>query len=446
MIFNIQIKNVQHVSELTYTIDLSENRIHCIVGKNGVGKTTLIRAIRNIQFTDTYATTASPYIFNEESNVTYQIDNEKYSFIFDAKINSIDTKEIIKEEIKDNIFVELPIPHGERFSYFQTLSNIDETLKQCIILNQYEDPVELIEFLKGIYNSDRFDNLKVFYVKNKPYYFILKDHDYYIREDYFSSGEYFVVSLYKMIQRKRKCITIDEIDISLDAHAQVNLIKQLRIFCEKYNVNIIFTTHSLPLMKTLTYEELFYMDNSQGFVTVENQSYSYIKSLLFGFHGWDRYILTEDVTLQDYIEHTISKDDIRYRYKIIHIGGASQVVDLMNRNSRENFLSLEVNVISVLDGDQNGKGYLRKQNNVFLLPFQSVEKDLYAYYLDNDPGIPRVPDKIKFNGKSPDKTLYNALTHPWEGAMTKEQIFDFLNDKKPKDALKFKTDIVRFLT
>ncbi|WRL07280.1 hypothetical protein RO494_03640, partial [Pseudomonas aeruginosa] len=41
-----------------------------------------------------------------------------------------------------------------------------------------------------------------------------------------------------------------------------------------------------------------------------------------------------------------------FTYQIIHVGGGSNVVDLMRQNSTEGFFSTPENVISVLDGDQ----------------------------------------------------------------------------------------------
>ena len=49
------------------TFDLSENKIICITGKNSVGKTTLIRAIKNLTISSTFQETAAPYIFNKNS-------------------------------------------------------------------------------------------------------------------------------------------------------------------------------------------------------------------------------------------------------------------------------------------------------------------------------------------------------------------------------------------
>ena len=172
--------DVQHIKELYFRIELS-NKLMCIVGKNSVGKTTLIRAIKNLTSANTFAKTASPYIFKDNSNIRYIIDGAIYNFHYNPKLQVIDTKSIINEKIKQNIYAELPIPHGERFNHFQRLSEIDEELRKCISLKEYSKPDDLIEFLSKIYKSDRFENLKEIKIKGKRYYFLLKEDDFYIR-------------------------------------------------------------------------------------------------------------------------------------------------------------------------------------------------------------------------------------------------------------------------
>merc|ERR1711879_883483 len=176
-----------------------------------------------------------------------------------------------------------------------------------------------------IYGENRFEKLKQVEIKKTTYYFILKDEAdrYYIREDYFSSGEYFVVNLFKQIQQGKKLIVIDEIDISLDASAQVNLVKVLREYCEQYETNIVFTTHSLALMKTLQDDELYYMETfqKQGIdqISVMARSYNFVKSVMYGFTGFDRYILTEDKCLANYIEYiiTTSGQNLFFQHQVI---------------------------------------------------------------------------------------------------------------------------------
>ncbi|WP_422397690.1 AAA family ATPase [Shewanella baltica] len=63
MDFNVTISNVQHILNLEFNVDLSSNKVTGIVGLNGVGKTTLIRAIKNLQSSDTFLKTASPAFF-----------------------------------------------------------------------------------------------------------------------------------------------------------------------------------------------------------------------------------------------------------------------------------------------------------------------------------------------------------------------------------------------
>lgn len=443
MHFKFTLLNIQHIKELNFSVDLSKNELMCIVGKNGVGKTTLIRSIKTLKYADTFTETASPYIFNHDSCIIYTINGKEYNFKYNVKLKVIDTKTIIDDEIKNSIYVELPIPHGERFN-FKRLSKIDGTLRKNISLREYTRPDELILFLSNVYNSDRFVNLKEISVKGSKYYFILRDDDFYIREDYLSSGEYFVINLYKMIQRKCKLIVIDEIDISLDASAQVNLLKELRAYCSDYEVNIIFTTHSLPLMKMLIDSELYYMEKDDSVVSLRNASYHYVKSILFGFQGWGKYILTEDKVLKEYLEYLISqsREAIFFEYIIIYIGGAQNVVDLMNRNKKEQFFSSLVNVIAVLDGDQRSYSFCEedkdKDKKIFFIPFESVEKQLKEHY---DRGG---RDGLPFVKQANDaKQLYKSLTKTEK--MSNVEIFSFISERKTCEVEKFSNDLITFL-
>lgn len=441
MDFNCKLFNIQHINELSFSIDLSKNQLMCIVGKNGVGKTTLIRAIKNLKSADTFTKTASPNIFTNDSRIIYTIDKNVYDYTYNPKLRVIDTKKIIDTRIKESISVELPIPFGERFSHFQRLGEIDEELRKNISLQEYGTPKELIDFLSSIYKSNRFDTLKEVTVKGQKYYFILKEDGFYIREDYLSSGEHFVINLYKMIQRKCKLIVIDEIDISLDASAQVNLIRQLRTFCVNYEVNITFTTHSLALMKTLTEPELYYMESDKAVISFRNVSYNYIKSELFCFIGWDKYILTEDLMLENYLTYLIDQSTaaIFFKYKIIHIGGWSQVISLMERNRKNNFLSASDNVISVLDGDQNQK-FNGRRDRVLFIPFDSVEKQLFCHYTNNE-----LPADFVFTKtpKSP-RELYNSIKE--RRYVSDKQIFDFISQNKTNEVEEFIDQLIRFLT
>jgi ABC-type multidrug transport system ATPase subunit len=444
MHISIEIKNVQHIRALNFTADLSENKLTCLVGKNSTGKTTLVRAFKNLYSADTFKKTASPYIFSNQSEIIYRVGDKDFQFKFNPKIRLLDTKDLIPKEIKSSIYVELPLPHGERFNHFQKLANIDDELRSKIATKTYETPRSIINFLKDIYQSDRFMNLKRAHIKGDNYYFILLNDDYYIREDYLSSGEYFLINLFKAIEKNKKCIVIDEIDLSLDASAQVNLIHELRKFCQSQGVNIIFTTHSLALMKTLRTDELHFVSEDNGHITSTPKSYNYIKSLLFGFKGWDRYILTEDDVLKNYIEYVASliSPTPFFKFKIIYIGGSANVTDLMKRNRIDNFLSSPENVISILDGDQKHIRHVRDEKRAYCIPFESIEKDLFGHYESKCPEIPRV-DLSDVSESKKAKKLYKRLIQ--KQLMTEAEIFELLNKSREHEVAELKRMLESFL-
>lgn len=421
MLLRVQIDRVQHVERLLLELNLAQNKLTCIVGKNGVGKTTLIRAIRNLSNADTFLRTASPDIFSAESHISYHVDGTEIRFDYDSNIRALNCRAPIPEQIRRLCVAELPMPHGERFHFFPMISEADADIRRQIILEEYSRPQELIEFLSDIYSSDKFESLVETVIRGRSYYSILRGDNRYVREDYLSSGEYFLINLYRTMKGGARLIAVDEIDLSLDAAAQVHLLRRLRKFCEQYHCNVLFTTHSLAMMRMLTPSELLYMDRREAGIELVPASYSYIKTLLFGFAGWDRYILTEDAVLHDFLEAIIQRycAHVFYRYRVIYVGGGPQVADLLRRNEVEGFLSESENVIAILDGDLEGQAFANHPR-IYFLPIDSVEKALFQSYGEND--FPyRYPCPRTFT--SP-KELFNALQSA--EVMSRAQIHSYL--------------------
>ena len=433
----IRLESIQHVASLTLDMDLSAPGLVCLVGRNGTGKTTLVRALRNLSSADTFVRTATPYAFSPTSRITYEVDGAVVVFAYDENIRSLNCREVIPSELRGLISAELPMPHGARFNYFKSASEADLDIRRAITLGTNGNPHELIAFLAEIYSSERYSRMVEVTVKGKNYYAIVNDNGTYIREDYLSSGEYFLINLYRTIKGSAQLIVIDEIDISLDAAAQANLSAWLRKFCARYGRKILFTTHSLALMRQLEASELFYIDDTQGVISITPRSYSYTKARLFGFAGWDKYILTEDEVLLGFIEAVIERYclQIFFRYKIIFIGGAPQVVSLMKHNEREQFLSSPDNVIAILDGDQRDvKSVVHP--GVHMIPIESVEKAIYEES-QVDCHFPFATGRDTFTGA---KDFYNYLQQ--QGIATQKQIFKYLMDRN-QEALQEISGVLR---
>ncbi len=394
--FQIELKNIQHIDSLNYTIDLSTPKLHCLVGKNGVGKTTLIKAIQNFKQTDTLDKLSRLNIIKEDSEITYTIDGNRYQF-FPQMIDDkyiLDTNDAINQEYQKNIDTELPMPNDKRFGLYKKLSDekdnerghIAYEIQAKFASNSYDDkPQELIDILNRVYDDKNFDTLKQITYKREKYYLIPRDEETYIREDDFSSGEFMIIQIYKLIKNSYKLIVIDELDISLDSRAQVNLLGALQTLAVQNEVNIVFTTHSLAIMKKINNpkelnENLYYMDNNGGIVTIDKRSYNFIKAELFQFTSYAKILLVEDKMLEEYVNYVLRNEPIYQNYKILYIGGADQVIDLMRRNTTSNFFS-DAQVKSLLDGDKTSQ--YSQEPQVLFLPFESIEKELYRLYENN---------------------------------------------------------------
>ncbi|AYN20413.1 AAA family ATPase [Alcaligenes aquatilis] len=435
--FKITLEYIQHIASLNLTLDLSAYRLICLVGRNGTGKTTLVRALRNLANSDTFLKTATPYAFSSRSRINYTLGQENVSFTYDDRIRSLNCETIIPNQMRSLVSAELPMPHGMRFNYFKSASEADMEIRKAIALGSHSDPQELISFLCQIYGSGKYSSMIEVEVKGKSYYALVGDNNKYIREDYLSSGEYFLINLYRTIKGSAQLIVIDEIDISLDSAAQANLAVWIREFCAKYRCTILFTTHSLALMRQLEERELFYIDENNGHVSIEATSYGYAKARLFGFSGWDRYILTEDEVLLGFIEALIKSycPKIFYKYKIIFIGGGTQVFNLLRYNEREQFLSDAANVIAIVDGDQRKEHYT-SQPYVYTIPLESVEKSLYAEFQE-DVDFPFKTDKNNFSGP---KDFNNFLVQ--KNIATQNEIFEYLIQRN-KDLLGSLVEVLR---
>jgi len=452
--FSLCVENLQHIKKLEFEIDLSSFGIMVIVGKNGVGKTMLFKAIQNLITSNTFKNTSNSYIYKDDSKITYKINNTQniYEFTYNSKVETLDFKGEVDSEIIDKISVELPIPFGERFKQFQKLGTQDKAIRTAIISGNTTKPEELIELLNYIYDSNKFDNLVQITIKSEIFYAVTLENSLYIREDYLSSGEYFIVNIYKYIKQGKKLIAIDEIDISLDSMAQVRLIEKLRELAKENTFNLLFSTHSLALIKTLQKDELYYMELNDGICTYEKKSYNYIKSILYGFHDYDKYILTEDKILKNFIEYILFDETIFSKYIVLPIGGASNTIALMTINKQNKILDEEKNVCTVLDGDMEEKTQYKDKEHIFFSPFDDIEDIVLEKFEQNEFGIftkEELKDPAKYNvqrasgHKDYSKSIYKMLLKC--KIITEHRIFDEIISSNKETVAEFKSILLTFL-
>lgn len=439
MRFSVHIQHVQHVVDLHLELDLSQPRLICLVGRNGVGKTTLARAVRTLAHADTFVRTAPGGIFGAQSLIRYALDGKVIEFAYQADLGLLNCKQRIPPAMRRLCAVELAMPHGERFTYFRTMSDIDRDYRHHIALEQYAVPKDLIAFLQDIYGGTRYGDLFEIRVKGKSYYGRLLKGGRYVREDYLSSAEYFLINLYRTMRSGASLIVVDEIDISLDAVAQVNLVRKLRELSRRHECSVLFTTNSLAMIRMLDADELRLIDDDQGRITLVPATYAFINSVLFGFTGWDRYLLVEDDMAMEFVQYFIQRRGIlpRQKYKILPVGTATAVCDLLRRNRAAHFLAADDAVAAVIDGDQRGLPHAREPR-VHLLPFDNVEKVLLDDY--NSGAFPVRLSQSRFNNG---KMLWNQLVK--QGRVPAGQIYELVIARHERDLLPLEQLLKEFL-
>ena len=348
---SISIKNIKGISNLEVDFNYPKSRMIVITGKNGTGKTTVIKAFKLISDIQIYQISSAENSLSPESIVSFSLDGyAPFNFTYEAKVKALDTKDELPGE--GRVVAELPIPYGQRFLHFSLVAANDQGLRANIASSDYRPAKELIDFLKSVYSTDKYDRLLSTSVSGREFYFFLLNDDYYLREDHFSSGEYFLIQIYRLLTSGADIVVIDELDVALDASAQTRLFASFKPILKKYNVRMLLISHSLAFMETVDDGGLYYLEATDNAISLAQRSFGYIKSDLYGFYGKERFILTEDKVLSGFI-HYIIKTQIAYffEYEIIEVGGHPQIDSMAAKNDSSQIFGDSHQVLIVTDKD-----------------------------------------------------------------------------------------------
>lgn len=425
--YRIEINNIKGLNKLDVAFEFHSSNLIVLTGKNGAGKTTLAKALALISDPQVFDKTSSLYSIHLDSYIKFEFDGYGiFSFIYNKKLNGLDTRDVLPP--KHSIISELPIPYGKRFQQFTLVAQYDSDIRANIASSDYREATKLKDFFSDVYPSDshRFSRLQVTTVRRKDFYFILQPNDYYIREDHFSSGEFFLIQLYRLITSGAELIVIDEMEVSLDASAQVHLIDAIAPLLEEYNSKIILISHSLAFMKTAGEGCLYYLEKSGGRSSLERRSFGYVKSDLYGFKGKDRYIITEDKVLEGFINFIIRSycGSVFFEYEIIGVGGQPQIESMIEKNDEYEIFAPSSNVLVVIDADIEAtirKGYTG-ETKICISPVDDIELFIWK---NKDRLLPNVHIDAFKHAKKEKKI---AKTY-WKKLINSEQ-------KRPEDLYK----------
>lgn len=442
----VSLHSVNNVQRLDIEFEYPDSGIIVVTGRNGVGKTTIIKSFGLSAEPNVFSKTSGEGVLSEESQAAFELSGiNPFSFHYNPGLRAFDSKDSIPNGRE--VVAELPIPYGVRFQQFSKVAKYDEELKISIASNDYESATNLIRFLSGVYSSDKFDSLLATRIGKNEFYFILKDDDYYIREDHFSSGEFFLIQLYRLISSGAKLILVDELDVALDAVAQANLYSAIKPILQANDSRLIVVSHSLAFLSTVDDGGLYYLERIGGEISLEARSFGYVKSDLFGFRGYDRYILTEDSVLEGFIEFLIRhfSIDCHYRHITIGVAGKNQLKMIVDKNDAIEIFTNSDNVLCIVDGDvfPDLVDEYEGPTKILSTPVDDLESYIYLnrQVLLNDIELPLHKESRKV--KQASKQYWKWLTNDKD--FSAEQLYRLIVDAEGVDVAPLVEDIRAFL-
>lgn len=191
-------------------------------------------------------------------------------------------------------------------------------------------------------------------------------------------------------------LAIDELDATLYPASQLKLIDALRNFSSKYNIQIIFTSHSLTILEKLCelqentkiagQNKVVYLEKKDDKIVVtQNVSFSSIKNRLKVIIE-NKKTLKIDVFTEDAEAIIFTKSILKRKATNLNFIkcklGCSELIELASKKVPSFMFP---NSIIILDGDIKNKPSLlkkaKKLNNVITLPTNQSIEQLLAYFL-----------------------------------------------------------------
>lgn len=406
----INIQNLRNLNGLHFKIP--DRGVTLLTGSNGSGKTSLLACLRRIGHSNAFpvhfpTSLRSDRLDNQsKGTITYEINAESVEYAYRGE------RWTPRPRKNANLFDRFGYPSvtyigasAERFTPrpedfdTQLIRGADNGIKTAA--NQ-------------IFETNKFSKLRSINLSrgagNDAFVLALDTTPQtYHSEKHFSLGELCVLKLLRLLTNvaNNSMIIVDELEMALHPRAQVNLLRFLENEARNKSLTIIFSTHSVTLLKSVDRRRIIYL---------EKQDSGEVKPIYGCFPTYALgNIASDEETLPDillYVEDTFARDALtaffemfadeqfddptqRPTVKAVPVGGFKEVISFLERN--RSVMPQHVVQIAVLDDDvrtetlvqwaaNNNHAQLEKfqrlARNISYLPF-TPEVGLITFILEN---------------------------------------------------------------
>lgn len=395
MYIKMKITNIKAINSFEFNIPLGQG-LYALTGENACGKSTVIACASRTFYE------AVPY-----SYFGIPMENAKIEFEYNGKQRILGSSNGRWLNAEGNLgivgFYEGSLIYGNRFkdvefSRLRLLSSIKET-------DLLPASTFITENLGSILHDDKSYYSKMFVMKpevkiqkkllKQPYYY--KSNGKLVNQLEMSTGENLLISILHSLEMKilkeryldtPSLMLLDEIELALHSSALRRLIYFLQELSKENNLSILFSTHSIELIRSISAQNIFYLQKfADGSLKVINPCYPVYatRNLESSNYGHDFIIMVEDDLAKSIIEKILREKRLlgNKRVLVIPVGGWTEVLRFAYDTIRSNLVLKTTKIIIILDRDieSHVNGFLKRNKMSFTnkpnyLPIKSLEKYL----------------------------------------------------------------------
>ena len=389
----MKIHNIKSIKEFEFTVP-TEKGLYALTGENASGKSTIISCIATAFYNpNLYSYFGNPY---EGSLIEFEYNGRRRS------VTSANGQwKGANKSLHISGFFEGSLVFGNRFkdvdfSLVKKLAEIKESQLEDAspFVKQYLGEIlhDNTDFYKELYllKKDERNNLGL---KRPTFYY--KNNGTLINQLSMSTGENLMLTILHSLEARIKkdrtgtaFILLDEIELALYSSALRRLIHFLDKLSQEHNFVVLFSTHSIELIRSISPDNIFYLqrhaDNSIEMINPCYPVYA-TRNLESSNYGHDFIIMVEDDLGRQIVERILRIKHLlgNKRVLVIAVGGWHQVLRFAYDTIRSNLMLKTTKVLIVLDRDIKTEvpGFMKKERIGFsvqpnFLPIQSLEKFL----------------------------------------------------------------------
>ena len=432
MSIKVIIHNVKNIDDFKFEIP-TEKGLYALTGENGSGKSTVISCAAAAFYVPSFY----DYFGNprKEAYIRFEFEDKKREIREkDGKWKSPSNREFLGI----TGFYEGSIVFGNRFK------DIDYSLLGKLASIEKNKLIDASDFVKKslgtILHDDEQYYSTLYVLKNEETKKMgLKRPTYYyenkgslISQLNMSTGENLLLTVLSSIEKRLKkevygetpaFMFLDEVELALHSSALRRLVFFLKNIAENNNTVVLFSTHSIELIRSISSENIYYLQRYvNGKIESINPCYPVYatRNLESSNYGHDYIIMVEDYLAKTIVEKILREKRLlsNKRVMVISVGGWTQVLRFAYDTIRSNLTLSTTKILIVLDRDikDDVSGFMKKERIGFsnppnYLPIKSLEKYLLEKLIKNiDVVLFRELNDYLFQQKSLDDIIKKYVT------------------------------------